>query len=83
MECCSQKKDEALLLAQPAPPKKSQEDKENIDPCHLQPHTSGLSSMLGAPASKQHFAKNCSSSSAKGRTPLADITALCMLQVRV
>lgn len=80
MECCSQKKDDALLPAQPAPPKKSQEDKENIDPCPLQQHSSGLSSMFAAPASKQQLARNCSSSSAKGRAPLADITALCMLQ---
>lgn len=76
-ECCG--KESAALL----PNKTSQADKENIDPCIGKPQFAPASSapgVFGIP-NKQQFARAPSSSAAKGRTPLADITALCMLQV--
>lgn len=55
-------------------------DKENIDPFFDQQHSSGPGpSMFGMPSGKQQFSR--ATSSGKGRMPLADITALCMLQV--
>lgn len=56
-------------------------DKENVDPFFEQQQSTQLSGpgMFGMPSGKQQFSR--AASSGKGRTPLADITALCMLQV--
>lgn len=55
-------------------------DKENIEPFFDQQHSSRPGpSMFGMPSGKQQFSR--ATSSGKGRMPLADITALCMLQV--
>lgn len=65
----------------PPAPKSHHADKENIDPCFEQQHNAGLagpSKLYNMPSGKQQFT---TSGGAKGRTPLADITALCMLQV--
>jgi hypothetical protein len=72
----AQKLDKADFL-QTAPPKTHHADKENIDPYFEKQHSTSGPSMFGIPSGKQQFGN----SSAKGRTPLADITALCMLQV--
>jgi hypothetical protein len=62
---------------QTAAPKTHHADKENIDPYFEKQRSTAGPSMFGIPSGKQQFGN----SSAKGRTPLADITALCMLQV--
>lgn len=61
----------------PPAPKSHHADKENIDPGFEQQHNAGPSKLYSMPSGKQQF----TTSGAKGRTPLADITALCMLQV--
>lgn len=79
------KEEGAAAASVPAMPKSGHfADKENINPLFDQPKSCGQSGpgLYGIPPPKQQFARGASTGKGRMmRTPLADITALCMLQV--